>query len=115
MVDAWTELEEFIRKEAGEPLIGKLDLTRDVDLYHDLDMNPPHIDRLLKQWAEQFNIDMTSFDLHDYYPSEKLGIGSFLAAVVKSPFSARTREMLGGHALTLGMMEEAMKKGRWQE
>ncbi|KVG38154.1 hypothetical protein WL29_08130 [Burkholderia ubonensis] len=114
MVDAWKSLEEFVAADAGKPLVGRLELTRDTDLYHDLDMEPDHIDKLVRRWAVKFGVDLSAFDIHYYYPSAKLGIGSFLAAVVKSPFSTEARETLGGRSLTLGMMEEAMERGRWE-
>ncbi|RDK00551.1 hypothetical protein DLM46_22625 [Paraburkholderia lacunae] len=114
MADVWNRLEEFIAEDAGKPIVGRLELTRDTDLYHDLDMNPDHITRLMNEWAAKFHVDMAGFDIHHYYPSAKLGIGSFLAAVVKSPFSTEARETLGGRSLTLGMLEEAMQKGRWE-
>ncbi|TKC81276.1 DUF1493 family protein [Trinickia terrae] len=110
---AWKKLAEFIAADAGKPVIGQLVLTRDTDLYHDLDLNPSHIERLMTEWATKFNVDMAAFDINYYYPSAKLGIGSFLAAVAKSPFSAAARETLGGRSLTLGMLEDAMQKGRW--
>ena len=110
---AWKNLEEFIAADVGKPIIGHLDLTRDTDLYHDLDLNPGHIERLMTEWAAKFNVDMAAFDIYYYYPSAKLGIGSFLTAVVKSPFNAAARETLGGRLLTLGMLEDAMQTGRW--
>jgi hypothetical protein len=113
-VDAWKALEEFVTTEIGKPPIGQLHLARDTDLYHDLDMTSAHIARLLDAWAVKFEVDMAGFDLHDYYPSEKLGIRSFIGAILRSPFSPEAREVLGGRALTLGMLEDAMCKGRWE-
>lgn len=113
MSDIWTCLSQFVAADIGKPMLGALDLSRDTDLYHDLDMNPDHIARFMSAWAVRFDIDITAFDIDDFYPSAKLGIGAFLASVLKSPFSANARETLGGHALTLGMLEEAMKSGRW--
>ncbi|KWN70409.1 hypothetical protein WM24_06400 [Burkholderia ubonensis] len=114
MADVWKSLEEFVAANAGKPLVGRLELTRDTDLYHDLDMEPDHIDKLIRRWATKFGVDLSTFDIHYYYPSAKLGIGSFLVTVVKSPFSTEARETLGGRSLTLGMMEEAMQRGRWE-
>jgi hypothetical protein len=88
--------------------------SRETDLYHDLDMNPDHISKFMKRWAAQFHVELNGFDLHHCYPAAKLSIGSFLATVAKSPFSANARETLGGRSLTLGMLEEAMKTGRWE-
>jgi hypothetical protein len=113
MTDAWNSLIEFIAKNAGEPVIGRLNLTRETDLYHDLDMEPKHIALLIDQWAAKFGVNLSDFAIDDYYPSAKLDLRMFLMTVVKSPFSAQARETLGGQALTLGMMEEAMKRGKW--
>jgi hypothetical protein len=112
--DIWKRLEAFVADDAGKPPFGQLHLTRDTDLYHDLDMTTAHIKRFLDQWAATFHVDMASFDLHFYYPPDKLGLGSFFATIVKSPFSVAARETLGGRSLTLGMLEDAMRLGRWE-
>ncbi|WP_321785341.1 DUF1493 family protein [Burkholderia pyrrocinia] len=114
MADVWKSLEAFIAADIGRLPVDRIELTRDTDLYHDLDMEPGDIDKLVGRWAVTFGVDLSAFDIHYYYPSAKLGIGSFLAAVVKSPFSDEARETLGGRSLTLGMMETAMVRGRWE-
>ncbi|UXU91006.1 DUF1493 family protein [Burkholderia sp. S-53] len=114
MADAWKRLEAFIETDIGRFPVDRIELTRDTDLYHDLDMEPGDIAELVRRWAVTFDIDLSAFDIHYYYPSAKLDIGSFLAAVVKSPFSNKARETLGGRSLTLGMMEQAMDRGRWE-
>ncbi|MCA7898467.1 DUF1493 family protein [Burkholderia cepacia] len=113
MADAWKNLEAFIATDIGKLPVDRIELMRDTDLYHDLDMEPEHIDAFVRRWAVTFDVDLSMFDIHDYYPSAKLGIGSFLATVVRSPFSNKSREILGGRSLTLGMMVEAMERGRW--
>ncbi|MBY8608027.1 MAG: DUF1493 family protein [Burkholderia sp.] len=114
MADTWKRLEAFIATDIEKLPVDRIALSRDTDLYHDLDLEPNDIDRIVRQWAETFGVDLSAFDIHHYYPSAKLGIGSFLATVVKSPFSTEARETLGGRSLTLGMMEEAMERGRWE-
>ncbi|KVL53928.1 hypothetical protein WT01_26375 [Burkholderia cepacia] len=114
MADAWKNLEAFIASDIGKLPVGRIELTRDTDLCHDLDMAPDHIDAFVRRWAVTFDVDLSMFDIHDYYPSAKLGIGSFLTTVVRSPFSNKAREILGGRSLTLGMMVEAMERGRWE-
>ncbi|VWB86353.1 DUF1493 family protein [Burkholderia lata] len=114
MADAWERLEAFFLADIdGLPVAG-IELTRNTDLYHDLDLEPNDIDKLVRRWASTFGVDLSEFDIHYYYPSAKLGIGSFLVAVAKSPFSNEARETLGGRSLTLGLMEEAMERGRWE-
>ncbi|HEF5869796.1 TPA: DUF1493 family protein [Burkholderia cenocepacia] len=114
MADTWQRLEAFIATDVANRPIDRIELSRDTDLHHDLDLEPNDIDRIIRQWAAIFSVDLSAFDLHYYYPSAKLRIGSFLATVVKSPFSTNARETLGGRSLTLGMMEEAMERGRWE-
>lgn len=113
MADTWKRLEAFIATDIEKLPVDRIELSRDTDLYHDLDLEPSDIDRIVRQWAGTFGIDLSAFDIHYYYPSAKLGIGSFLATVVKAPFSTEARETLGGRSLTLGMMEKAMERGRW--
>ncbi|WP_175774588.1 DUF1493 family protein [Burkholderia anthina] len=74
---------------------------------------PGDIDPFIRRWAAAFGVDLSAFDIHYYYPAATLGIGAFLATVVKSPFSSAARTTLGGRSLTLGMMEEAIERGRW--
>ncbi|OXJ30981.1 MULTISPECIES: DUF1493 family protein [Burkholderia] len=114
MADTWKRLEAFITGDVGGIPVRRIELSRDTDLYHDLDMEPDAIDALIKRWGGTFGVDLSAFDIHYYYPSAKLGMGSFLAAVVKSPFSLDAREKLGGRSLTLGMLKEAMERGRWE-
>jgi hypothetical protein len=112
--ETWSSLKAFIAEDAGKPIVGRLQLARDTDLYHDLDMDPARIAEFIKRWAARFGVDVGGFDLHYHYPAAKLYIGPFFATMAKSPFSASARETLGGRSLTLGMLEEAMKAGRWQ-
>ncbi|VWC90077.1 acyl carrier protein [Burkholderia contaminans] len=114
MADTWKRLEAFITGDIGALPVRRIELSRDTDLYHDLDMEPDAIDTLIKRWGGAFGVDLSAFDIHYYYPSAKLGMGSFLDAVVKSPFSLDAREKLGGRSLTLGMLKEAMERGRWE-
>jgi len=111
--EIWNSLKAFVAEDAGKPIVGRLQLTRDADLYHDLDMNPGRIAEFIKAWAARFGVDIGGFDPHHYYPAAKLNSGPFFATVAKSPFSASARETLGGRSLTLGMLEEAMKTRRW--
>ncbi|MBN3770667.1 DUF1493 family protein [Burkholderia sp. Se-20378] len=114
MADAWKRLEAFFSADIGELPVSGIELTRDTDLYHDLDLEPNDIDKLVRRWAATFDVDLSAFDIHYYYPSAKLGIGSFFAMVVKFPFNNAARDTLGGRSLTLGSMEEAMERGRWE-
>lgn len=115
MDDAWFQLQLFIR-EVRAPGVFGLDenLTREMDLYHDLDWEPPKIVNVMQIWAERFHVDLRNFDIAYYVPSASMRKRDVVLAALKSPFSAKARESLGGRLLTLGMLEEAMKRGWWE-
>jgi hypothetical protein len=115
MSDAWLQLQEFIREVRAPGLLGIDEkLTRDMDLYHDLDWEPPKIVNVMQTWGERFHVDLSDFDVAYYVPSANMRKRELVLAALKSPFSAKARESLGGRSLTLGMLEEAMKRGRWE-
>ncbi|KXU86258.1 hypothetical protein CI15_17445 [Paraburkholderia monticola] len=116
MNDAWPDLERFIREKrapAALPLDDKL--TRDMDLYHDLDWEPAKIVEVMRAWADRFHVDLHDFDVRYYVPSANMRKRDIVMTALKSPFSASARELLGGRSLTLGMLEEAMKRGAWKQ
>lgn len=114
MRDEWEILQQFIREARGPSPFGLDDeLTRDMDLYHDLDWRPDRIVEIMNWWAERFGVDISEFDIAHYIPSVKMRTSEFLVTTLKAPFSATARDALGGRLLTLGMMEEAMRRGRW--
>ena len=110
---AWDALVEFIEPIMGKPLVGRNRFTRETDLYHDLDLNPATIARVLADWSARFSVDMTEFDIERYYPFSKLRASKLLVALLKAPFSREARDILGGSQLTLGMLQEAMLRGKW--
>jgi len=114
MADEWSALQAFISEMRGSSPLGIDEtLTRDMDLHHDLDWNPNRIMEIMEMWSKRFNIDISEFDITYYIPSAKMRAGEFFWATLRSPFSASAREALGGRLLTLEMMEEAMRRGRW--
>ncbi|KVG52143.1 hypothetical protein WJ33_10745 [Burkholderia ubonensis] len=115
MSDTWFQLQQFIR-EVRAPGVFGLDeqLTPDMDLYHDLDWEPPKIVNVMQMWAERFQVDLEDFDVAYYVPSANMRKRDVVLAVLKSPFGTKARESLAGRSLTLGMLEEAMKRGWWK-
>ncbi|MDR5747965.1 DUF1493 family protein [Caballeronia sp. LZ029] len=111
--EAWKRLVDFIEVKLGKPFLGQNSLAPETDLYHDLDLNPPEISALLNEWGTIFGVDMSEFELGHYYPFIQLSKPAFFWTVLKSPFSLEARETLGGWQLTLGMLEEAMIRGKW--
>ncbi|MGG1945479.1 DUF1493 family protein [Trinickia sp. NRRL B-1857] len=115
MDDAWLQLQRFIREVRAPGVLGIDEkLTRDMDLYHDLDWEPPKIVDVMRTWGERFHVDLSDFDVAYYVPSANMRTRDVVLAALKSPFSAKARESLGGRSLTLGMLEEAMKRRRWE-
>jgi hypothetical protein len=116
MDDAWPQLQKFIREVRAAGAFGLYEeLTRDMDLYHDLDWEPPKIVNIMRTWGERFHVDLSDFNVAYYVPSASMRKRDVVLAALKSPFSPKARESLGGRSLTLGMLEEAMKRGRWEQ
>jgi len=114
MSDEWDKLVKFVHEMDAPALFGRESkLTHDMDLYHDLDWNTQKIEKVIAVWAEQFDVDISNFDISYYIPSARMRNSELLWATLKSPFSMKAREILGGRVLTLGMMEEAMRRRRW--
>ena len=114
MDDAWHQLQQFIREVRAPGVLGIDEkLTPDMDLYHDLDWEPAKIVNVMQTWGERFHVDLSYFDVAYYGPSANMRKRDVVLAALKSPFSAKARESLGGRSLTIGMLEEAMKRGRW--
>lgn len=114
MNDDWDKLERFVHEMDAPALFGREEkLTRDMDLYHDLDWNPKKIEKIISIWAERFEVDISNFDISYYIPSAKMRNGELFWATLKSPFSSKAKEILGGRVLTLEMMEDAMRLHRW--
>ncbi|WP_186131889.1 DUF1493 family protein [Burkholderia gladioli] len=114
MANAWEQLVALMNTDAAGFIGSNAALAPATDLYHDLDMSPESIRRLILMWAARFAVDISTFDIDFYYPSARLGTGAFVATLVRSPFSAKARHTLGGRALTLGMLADAMRGGRWE-
>ncbi|MEX3955954.1 uncharacterized protein DUF1493 [Trinickia symbiotica] len=111
--ETWVQLVRFFEPRLAKPIFGENRLTRNTDLYHDLDMEPDEIEQVLREWATAFDVDMSAFDLGHYYPASELNRKDFFVTLLKVPFSKRARETLGGWQLTLGMLEDAMRSGKW--
>ncbi|WP_321799882.1 DUF1493 family protein [Caballeronia sp. J97] len=109
----WERLVDYFEARIGKPLLGRNRFTPETDLYHDLDLNPPEISALLNDWGTTFGVDMSEFEIGHYYPFIRLNRPAFLWALLTSPFSRKARETLGGWQLTLGMLEDAMTRGKW--
>jgi hypothetical protein len=109
----WDALIEFVELKIGKPVFGIDHFKPENDLYHDLDLNPPAIEALIEEWSAKFDVDILDFDLAYYYPFSAFDKRQLLWITIKTPFSRTARETLGGYRITLGMLEEFIRCGRW--
>ncbi|MGU3782195.1 DUF1493 family protein [Burkholderia metallica] len=105
---------EMIKDEADSPLWGELDLTSDTDLCVDLEFTHRAMLRFMQKFSETFDVDIGNFDIDYYYPSRKMKLGKFLVELAKSPFSESARDKIMDRPLTIGMLEVAIKDGKWR-
>ncbi|OED14144.1 DUF1493 family protein [Burkholderia sp. A2] len=106
---AWDRLEAFAREELGRPLFGgPLKLSRSSRMEEDLRITGIDAIEFIDKWGGTFGIDVEYFPYQRYIGPETLDmVGMFLGL-----FSSKYRdpELV---PLTLGMLEDAMRLGRW--
>jgi hypothetical protein len=107
--DAWERLEAFAREELGRPLFGgRLDLRPTSLLEADLGLTGLDAVEFIDKWAETFNVRVEAFPYRRYFGPE----GQQLMSSLLGLFSRRFREP-ELMPLTLGMLAEATRRGRW--
>lgn len=102
--------------------------TYDTRLFHDLNLFGDTAEDIFEILHEVFNVELTSFIFDEYFPVEfsedvacidNLGIFLFfrLDLILKNVFKKLTRKVDEIHdkykPITLHMVEESIKKGRW--
>ncbi|KWN97249.1 MULTISPECIES: DUF1493 family protein [Burkholderiaceae] len=110
MADAtWDQLETFAREELGKPIFGgPLKLTPDSRIEEDLRLTGLDAVEFIDKWAETFGIEAQGFPYNRYFGPESLDVIKSVLGL----FSKKHRdpELV---PLTLGMLAEAMRRGRW--
>ncbi|KVD94280.1 acyl carrier protein [Burkholderia stagnalis] len=110
MADAtWDQLETFAREELGKPIFGgPLKLTPDSRIEEDLRLTGLDAVEFIDKWAETFGIEAQGFPYSRYFGPESLDVIKSVLGL----FSKKHRdpELV---PLTLGMLAEAMRRGRW--
>ncbi|PTB20451.1 acyl carrier protein [Trinickia symbiotica] len=105
----WNQLEAFARKELGRPLFGgQLKLTPDSRLEEDLRLTGVDAVEFIDKWAETFGIEAQGFPYNRYFGPDSLDVIKSVLGL----FSKRFRDP-PLVSLTLGMLAEAMRRGRW--
>ncbi|KVD25573.1 DUF1493 family protein [Burkholderia ubonensis] len=110
MADAtWDQLEAFAREELGKPIFGgPLKLTPDSRIEEDLRLTGLDAVEFIDKWAETFGVEAQGFPYSRYFGPESLDVIQSVLGL----FSKKHRdpELV---PLTLGMLAEAMRRGRW--
>lgn len=91
----------------------------DTRLYHDLFIYGDIAESYIEVMAEDFNVDVSNFDFHAYFPVEfpgKTRVSGFLIALC--PFWLRRRYLHPGEnykPLTLRMIQTALDSKKWDD
>ena len=110
MADAtWDQLEAFARKELGRPIFGgPLKLTPASRLEEDLRLTGLDAVEFIDKWAETFHVKAYGFPYRRYFGPDSLDMIKSVLGVFSEKF--RDPDLV---PLTLGMLAEAMRRGRW--
>lgn len=107
--DTWLRLEAFARSELGRPLFGgQLELKPSSSLEQDLGLTGLDAVEFIGTWAKTFGVQADGFPYRRYFAPE----GQDLLSSFLGMFSERFRRP-PQVPLTLGMLAEAMRQGRW--
>jgi hypothetical protein len=104
----WHALDAFAREELGRPIFGKLQLSPDMRLEEDLGLTGVDAIAFIDKWVETFAISAECFPYARYFGPESFDLTRTMLGV----FSSRFRQAPQA-TLTLGMLAEAMRLGRW--
>lgn len=105
----WERLEVFAREELGRPLFGgRLNLQPTSRLEEDLGLTGLDAVEFIDKWADTFNVQAQGFPYRRYFgPEGQQLLSSFLGLFAKR---FRRPALV---PLTLGMLAEAMRRGKW--
>jgi hypothetical protein len=107
--ETWSALEAFAREELGKPLFGKpLVLTPVSRLEQDLGLTGVDAVEFIDKWAATFKIEARGFPYDRYFGGESLDVGRTLLGLLSKKQRAPKPQ-----PLTLGMLADAMRRGRW--
>jgi acyl carrier protein len=105
----WEDLEAFAREELGRPLFGRLELTPESRIEEDLRLTGVDAVEFIDAWAEKFKIETPGgFPYARYFGPDSLDVVRAVAGLFSRKF--RDAPLV---PITLGMLAEAMRRGRW--
>lgn len=106
--EVWKKLEAFAREELGKPIFGQLRIEPNSKLEDELGLTGTDAVDFIDKWAERFGVAAEGFPYDRYFGPEGLD----LIGAIASLFSKRDRKA-ATQPLTLGMLADAMRAGRW--
>ncbi|MFM0737634.1 DUF1493 family protein [Paraburkholderia xenovorans] len=105
--ETWEKLEAFAREELGKPIFGHLRIEPESRVEIDLGLTGIDAIQFIDKWAGRFDIVAENFPYNRYFGPDSLdvlgAVGSLLPKRREKP----------AHALTLGMLADAMRAGCW--
>jgi len=105
--DKWSELENFVRKEAG--VFSNKILNPETSLEDDLDITGDDSDIFMERFFSYFLVDVGDFEIDRYFSGEGGGLLSILAKAVLKKNNGKSDNI----PLTLGMLEKAIDLKIW--
>jgi len=112
----WKALTDFTRQEVGRPLFGKEStLTLSTRVNYDLGIDGDDATEFLEKLFDTFNIaNVESFPLNRYFSGEGIDTVALFGAIPALFHLIRTgKRFETKQSLTLGMLLEATRAGRW--
>jgi len=104
---AWERLEAWVRKENSTS--PKKLITRDTQLYNDLDVDGEEAVDFMEHFFEEFSIDYGDYNFDHYFVAEGFSpLEIFLLMISKKKRASYDRP-----PITLGMLYQAALDGRW--
>ncbi|PRG39075.1 hypothetical protein C6T68_09900 [Burkholderia multivorans] len=114
--DLSPELREYL-KQCGFSKRVITKCTLDTRLYHDLEVYGDVAEGCITVLCEQYHVDISGFEFDKYFPPEFVGENPFIRTLLWAvPFLGWTVRRRGKYsALTMRMIDNAIRTGRWQE
>ncbi|WP_175836635.1 DUF1493 family protein [Burkholderia anthina] len=107
MVDVDGRVIDFVKKKAGFSVTPRdAGITENTDLDVDLDFDAAEVEQVMREYSEEFNVDMSGFDIKKYYPEDDV---SFLDLL--NPFRKKVVHQVPD--LNVRMLIASAKAGRW--
>jgi hypothetical protein len=105
----WKQLEAFTREELGRPWFGQAPkFTSDSRMEEDLRLTGLDAVEFIDKWAEKFGVEAQGFPYSRYFGADNLDVIRSVLGLLSRRF--RDPPLV---PLTLGMLAEAMQRGRW--